>query len=187
MNTMVIHWAGIGEIKFAENGDQLGCILGSCVTVTLWHPGRRCAAMSHVLLPARPENRRGLVEERRAEPGRLDATDRRVMRDGRYAPESWLMLKACIAAQGIYLDQCEAHVAGGGRVIDGFENDIGTKNINAVLDLLTANGVTLKSMDVGGFGHRTAHFDTKTGQFKVKHTQEPSFRVHKKFPFTRVA
>lgn len=40
-----------GDYFFGEFSGRIVTLLGSCVAVTLWHPQRRLAAVSHFLLP----------------------------------------------------------------------------------------------------------------------------------------
>ncbi|MFM2120003.1 MAG: hypothetical protein RL722_1471, partial [Pseudomonadota bacterium] len=45
-----------GQLWFGPGGERapvLRTLLGSCVAVTLWHPGRQLGGMCHYLLPAR--------------------------------------------------------------------------------------------------------------------------------------
>ena len=42
-----------GEFFVADADYQLRTMLGSCVSITLWHPASRIGAMSHFLLPKR--------------------------------------------------------------------------------------------------------------------------------------
>jgi chemotaxis receptor (MCP) glutamine deamidase CheD len=148
---MIIHWVGIGEVKSAGNGDHLGTILGSCVTTVLWHSARKFAVMNHILLPYRPQHKKPMQP------------------DGRFAGDSWRMMQTRLARQGISMRECEAYVAGGANVTDAVEQDIGQKNVDAMLDFLDATRVPVRAMYVGGTGHRTARFDPDNGLFRVMH------------------
>jgi hypothetical protein len=45
-----------GQMSFTTAPAQLRTLLGSCVSVTLWHPGKRIGGMCHYLLPtAQPQ------------------------------------------------------------------------------------------------------------------------------------
>jgi chemotaxis protein CheD len=46
-----LHW---GQLAVAGAGAQLVTIVGSCVAVCLWDPGRRLGGMNHYLLPEAP-------------------------------------------------------------------------------------------------------------------------------------
>jgi chemotaxis protein CheD len=61
-----------GDFYFGDASTRMRTLLGSCVALTMWHPGRLIGAMSHVMVPSRSDDR---------------ITDL----DGRYADESLLM------------------------------------------------------------------------------------------------
>jgi chemotaxis protein CheD len=146
---MIIHWVGIGEVKSASAGAELGTILGSCISTVLWQPEQQFAVMNHILLPRRSRNHRSPTP------------------DGRFADESWRMMQARLARQGICLKSCLAFVAGGGNVVDTLQNDIGGQNIAAMRDLLEAACIRVQSANVGGTSHRTARFNPATGEFTI--------------------
>ena len=43
---------GMGQIALARGQTRLAAILGSCVSVVLYHAGMKLGAMAHVVLPA---------------------------------------------------------------------------------------------------------------------------------------
>lgn len=146
---MTIHWVGIGEIKLARRGEKLGAVLGSCASIVLWHPGKRTALMNHVLLPSR-----------------------QIVRDddspGRYADESWPLMRKALAGERIALQDCICHVVGGGKVLQpAMKGDIGRDNVAMIFDLLFHHGVWIESMDVGASGYRVVKFDVDSGELIV--------------------
>lgn len=78
-----------GEYFVADAQYQLRTMLGSCVSVTLWHPIKRMGAMSHFLLPTRGEFVRGV----RA----LDA---------RYGDEALELMRKDLLLTGVALSEC---------------------------------------------------------------------------------
>lgn len=152
---MHIQWVGIGEVKSSSAGEQLGSMLGSCVATVLWHPPSRFAVMNHILLPRRPPHKR-------TQPP-----------DGRFAPESWRMMQARLARQGIGLRECVAYISGGACAIDGMENPIGEQNIAVMLDFLSAARISICIQHVGGSGNRTVRFEPDSGVFHVAHNDVP--------------
>ena len=42
-----------GDLFVADASYRIRTVLGSCVSITLWHPGSACGGMSHFLLPTR--------------------------------------------------------------------------------------------------------------------------------------
>jgi hypothetical protein len=47
-----------GQMSFSTANAQLRTLLGSCVAITVWHPGRRIGGMCHFLLPQRQRKQR---------------------------------------------------------------------------------------------------------------------------------
>jgi chemotaxis protein CheD len=156
---MIIHWVGIGEVKSASEGESLGCILGSCVSTVLWQPEQRFAVMNHILLPQRSRHHKSPSP------------------DGRFADESWRMMQARLARQGIRLNSCIAFVAGGGNVIDSLQNEIGAHNIDCMMNMLEAATIPVHTASVGGTHHRTTRFNPVTGEFKLTQGKQPSMQL----------
>jgi chemotaxis protein CheD len=151
---MTLHWVGIGEVKSAGVGAELSTILGSCISTVLWQPEQQFAVMNHILLPRRSSNHRSPTP------------------DGRFADESWRMMQARLARQGICLNSCLAFVAGGANVVDTLQTDIGAHNIDAMRDLLEAAGIQVQRANVGGNTHRTARFNPATGEFTIRRNRQ---------------
>ena len=139
-------------------GDASHCIrtvLGSCVSITLWHPARRVGAMSHFLLP-----HRGLAQRS----GPLDA---------RYGEEALqLMLQRLRGEHGVAPRECEAKVFGGGDMFALGEAhaqvSIGRRNGEAARRLLRAHGIPVRSESLFGKGHRQICFEVGSGAVWVR-------------------
>ena len=100
-------------------------LLGSCVSITLWHARRQFGAMSHFLLSSRsPLNRTGAVGVERRRSG--------TELDGKYADEVLVLMLDQLKDAGIKGIECQAKIFGGGnmfahrRMEDHL--DIGKKN-----------------------------------------------------------
>ncbi len=154
---MTTHWVGIGDIKVGRSGEMLAAVLGSCVSILLWHPVRRLAFMNHVLLPGR-----------QAKPDDGQA--------GRYADESWQVMRRYLAAERVAPQECTCHVLGGGRSLDGrLAGDIGRDNLSRVFDLLFEQGIWIDGMDTGGRHFRVVKFEVERGELIVhRHRTSPA-------------
>ncbi|MBL8511280.1 MAG: chemotaxis protein CheD, partial [Betaproteobacteria bacterium] len=42
-----------GEFYFGDADTRIRTLLGSCVSITMWHPTRRIGGMCHYMLPTR--------------------------------------------------------------------------------------------------------------------------------------
>ena len=138
-----------GECFVGDAGYRIRTLLGSCVSVTLWHPVKRIGAMSHFLLSSRDGN--GRVFEL----------------DGRYGDEAmWLLLRDLVAA-GVAPAECKAKIFGGGNMFPGrhktYHVNIGHGNGETARRLLRSYGIPILSESLFGVGHRNIIFDVATG------------------------
>ena len=137
-----------GECYVGDADCRIRTLLGSCVSVTLWHPAMRIGAMSHFLL---------------AERGAEGA----FALDGRYGEEAMrLMLRELVRA-GVDPMQCEAKIFGGGDMFPGTMRsgalNIGRKNGEKARRLLRGFGFRIVSESLFGIGHRQIIFDVASG------------------------
>lgn len=138
-----------GEFFVADADYQIRTMLGSCVSITLWHPFKRMGAMSHFLLPTRGAH----------EPtGELD---------GRYGDEAMQLMLAQLKQFGIAPSQCQGKIFGGGNMFPDHvrpgASSVGQRNGEAALELLAMHGVPVISESLFGVGHRQIIFDVSTG------------------------
>jgi chemotaxis protein CheD len=145
-----------GDFFFGGTGARVHTLLGSCVSVTVWHPVRQVGGMCHYVLPQlrRPATSPGL--------------------DGRYADHAVRMFLREIARHGTSPAEYETRMYGGGRQFPphqrGRAPDVARDNIEAGLDLLGRFGFRLVRTDVGGIGPRRLAFDIATGEVALSAT-----------------
>ena len=145
-----------GDWYFGEGDVRVRTLLGSCVSITLWHEARRIGGMCHYLLPARKL------------PGDV--------LDGAYGEEAMALLLREIHRAGTRPEQYEAKVFGGG-VLFGQSLPprlrVGQNNVSLAQGLVQRHGFRLIGERLGGEGHRTIIFCLKTGdvlhRFTPKH------------------
>jgi len=145
-----------GEYFIGDARHRVRTLLGSCVSITIWHPHLRIGAMSHFLLPTRGRSRP-------------------VKPDARYGDEAlWLMLRE-LAERGVPQTQCQAKIFGGGDMFPQHSRDdqinVGKKNGITARLLLTACGIPIVSESLFGVGHRNIVFDISTGHVWSRQTQ----------------
>jgi chemotaxis protein CheD len=128
-------------------------LLGSCVSVALWHPTRRIGGMSHFLL---------------AQGGRNSLPTL----DGRYGNDALRLLLRGLSASSVEPRQCQAKLVGGGNMFprhqSGRAMHIGQKNGEAARSLLAEHGIPIVSESLFGAGHRQVVFDIATGDVWVR-------------------
>ena len=150
-----------GEYFVGDAGCRIRTLLGSCVSVTLWHPRLRVGAMSHFLLASRGATRKFEL-------------------DGRYGEEAMsLMLRELVRAD-VEPKQCEAKIFGGGDMFPGTGRtdalSIGRKNGETARRLLRGFGFRIVSESLYGAGHRQIIFDVASGDVwarQVKPSEVP--------------
>lgn len=130
---------------------RLRTLLGSCISVILWHPERRLAGMSHVILPVRGKgtSSAGL--------------------DGRYCDESIMLFLREVERAGVRPGQFQVYLVGGSQMYPT-ENGmfaIGEGNIAAARIHLKQAGFTLCAEHVGKVDYRKVEIDLVTGLVTV--------------------
>lgn len=156
-----------GELFVADAGFQIRTILGSCVSITLWHPVSRIGGMSHFLLPTRGNQ----VLEHEL--------------DGRYGDEALLLMFKDLKAAGINHKHCQAKVFGGGNMFPGHTHaskiTVGQRNGEAACALLQRHGIEVVTESLYGEGHRQIIFNVSNGDVwsrQVKPSRLESFADH---------
>jgi chemotaxis protein CheD len=139
-----------GELFVADADFQIRTILGSCVSITLWHPEALVGGMSHFLLPTR---------------GKVVPTHRL---EGCYADEALAMMFKDLKAAGVNHKQCQAKVFGGGNMFPGHtqagDMNVGQRNGEAARLLLQQHGIELVTESLYGNGHRQVIFSISSGE-----------------------
>jgi chemotaxis protein CheD len=136
----------MGEIEVSKRaGDELVARgLGSCIGLALIDPMSGVAGMAHVVLP---------------ESGGPDPDA------GRFADLAVPALIAKMQQAGATLRRFDAVIAGGARMFDLGEMDIGARNAAAVEAGLARAGVAIRAADTGGNRGRTLRLTV--GEFVV--------------------
>lgn len=139
----------MGEIVVSKRaGDELVARgLGSCIGLALVDRSAGVAGLAHIVLPESTETDR--------DPGKF--ADLAV-------PE--LIDRVCRA--GATRRRLEAVLAGGARMFELGELDIGARNAEAVRKGLTASGLPVRAAEVGGSRGRTLRIDLNDCTITVK-------------------
>lgn len=150
-----------GEFHFAEGNTRISTLLGSCVSITLWHPRRRIGGMCHYML----------TERQRPASAPLD---------GRYGNEAFELFLLQVAAAGTRPGEYQAKLFGGANMLSdlaGSKIDIGRRNVALAHRLLADKGIALLSEHVGGSGRRKLHFDVWSGDVWLAFPQGTDARI----------
>ena len=126
---------------------RLRTLLGSCVSMIVWHPQSGMAGMSHAVLPSR---------SRRAEVVALD---------GRFCDEAMALLQQELVRSGAAAQQFHVYLVGGGQMYQTLSGalSIGARNIDAARKLLNQAGFLIRAEHVGREGDRKVELDLRSG------------------------
>lgn len=150
-----------GEFHFSGRDTRLRTLLGSCVSITLWHPERRLGGMCHFLLPTRVQGDAHALE-------------------GRYGDEALFLLLREARHQGCRPRDLQYKVFGGARMTDrdapaGEQCDVGWRNVRKALEMLDDLGVQPLRQDVGGQCARAIMLDNWSGDVWVRNVVDGDF------------
>lgn len=143
-----------GDFYFGGGDVRVHTVLGSCISIAVWHPVLRVGGMSHSLLPSR---------------GSPDNSDP----DGRYTDEAIRLLLRETGQRNTRPGEFQVKVFGGGCMLrqsfQGKAPNVAGSNIEAVRTLLAAAGFGIHAEHVGGNGHRNILLDLRDGSVSVRH------------------
>lgn len=136
-----------GDYFVGDERYRVRTLLGSCVSVTLWHPAMRIGAMSHFLLPGN---------------GRRKAHDK----PGIYGADAMKLLLEGLAQHGVPLIQCQGKIFGGAAMFprNAKVRDIGMQNGDYARSTLQQHGIHVVSESLFGEGHRQLIFTIRSGE-----------------------
>lgn len=138
-----------GDWFVGDAGYRVHTLLGSCVSIVLWHPVQRVGAMSHYLLARRSGAATGAL-------------------DGRYGEEALTLLLRGLQRTGVNTIECQAKIFGGGNMFPqqplAGAIDVGRRNGECARELLRAHGIPVVSESLFGVGHRLVAFEIDSGQ-----------------------
>jgi chemotaxis protein CheD len=145
---------GMGQSVLAHAPARLTTILGSCVAVTLYSPGRRLGMLSHVVLPQSKGN---------------------TSNPAKFADTAVPHMVSTLKSQGIETREVTAKLVGGARMFgNGACAQIGESNVRAVVQALEAAGIRIAGREVNGTSGRRICFDLATGCIAVTSVGHPS-------------
>lgn len=145
-----------GEHHFGNRNTRIRTLLGTCVSLTFWHPEFQLGGMCHYMLPSRSDERR-----------HADLPEQ----DGRYADEAIDILLQSITAAGTSYRDYQVKVFGGGNMFPDHASGghVGMKNVEAARRLVRRHGLNCVAEHLGGYGYRKVIFDIGSGNVWVKH------------------
>lgn len=146
-----------GDCYFGDRDTRIRTVLGSCVSITFWHPLLLVGGMCHYMLPSRDQERRGDIGP---------------TPDGRYADEAIALLMKEINAVGAAHKEYQVKMFGGGNMFPetrkANDSHVGQRNVETARALMKKHGFVCVAEHLGGVGHRNIVFDVWNGDVWVR-------------------
>jgi len=145
---------GMGQITAGQAPQRMRAILGSCIGLALYHPGRKTGVMAHIVLP---------------ESAGRDGTP------GKFADTAVPHMLELLRKQGMPIHGLAAKLAGGANMFNtSGPLQIGDANAEAVATALRKAGIRVAGQDVGGTRGRRVDFDCASGEMIVQCAGQPA-------------
>lgn len=141
-----------GEWAFGGSDLVIRTLLGSCVSITLWHPKLRVGGMCHYMLGPR-------------------AHERIHHFSGKYADEALLLMVREALGTGAKISAFQAKLFGGGAMFPSKGSggsSVSEDNVDAAHRLTRQLGLQLVAEDLGGDAHRVLVFHVASGEVFVR-------------------
>lgn len=126
---------------------QFVTVLGSCVSVCLYDPIHKVAAMNHFVMPT--WNGQGVASPK-------------------YGDISMKHMIRSVFAKGASALYINARVFGGAKIVEGQQNAVGDMNVEVAMQALLAHRISIHSVDTGGLCGRRLEFDSLSGEIKCE-------------------
>ncbi len=143
-----------GDFHFGDENTRIHTVLGSCISIAVWHPQLHIGGMSHSVLPSR------------GKPGNHNL-------DGHYIDDAIELLLREIGKHHTRPAEYQVKLFGGGNMFRRYLAEktfnVAGSNIEAARGLLKDRGFNIHAEHVGGNGHRRIIFDLCDGSVLVKH------------------
>ncbi len=150
-----------GEMHFSERSVVVSTVLGSCLSITMFHRKLAIGAVCHGLLPHCRKKQ---------------ACDDSCMQVFKYVDCSIRNMLKLFDQLDVKRRELEVKVFGGADMFDTARNrratfSVGKLNIATANTVIEQEGLSIVSMDVGGTRGRKLYFHTRTGEVLIKHLQ----------------
>lgn len=143
-----------GDFYFGDAHTRIRTVLGSCISITMWHPVLHIGGMCHYMLPSRGVKKNDGLQ-------------------GKYADEAIQLFLIEARRHKTEPKDYQVKLFGGGSMFfdthSKYHEGVSVRNIEAAQRLLMHHNLTLTSHHVGLRGHRNVIFDIWTGHVWVRY------------------
>lgn len=146
-----------GQLFFSAAPGMIHTLLGSCVAITLWHPGTRKGGMCHYLLPYREAYQNNTHQK-----------------TGYYGTDALVFFMRQAEENSLCPEDFEVKLFGGGNMFEGIHErpnvvNVAFNNVEQGRQLLERYGFRVTIEDVGGVRYRKIYFDLASGDVWVQY------------------
>jgi chemotaxis protein CheD len=141
-----------GDFYWGDSSTRIRTILGSCISICLWHPVKKEGGMCHYMLPTRNVN----------------FSSGKHQLNGKYGDEAWELFLREISKSNTKPSEYLVKLFGGSNMFTAVERKIsdigmGDKNIDFARKIINEYKLNLVSENLGGGKPRRIHFDIWSG------------------------
>lgn len=144
-----------GEYYVTTTDEIITTVLGSCVSACIRDPDTGVGGMNHFMLPGNNDRD-------------MDKWGNSACLSTRYGVAAMEMLINDILKLGSKKNRLEVKLFGGGEVLQMETNNVGKQNVQFVQEFISAEGLSVKSADLGGPHPRKVNFSPKTGKVMMR-------------------
>lgn len=152
------------EYYFGDENTRIRTILGSCVSVTAWHPRKRLGFMCHYMLALRPAGSDKKLDPKYAEDA-IAIFMRDTDRNGT-DPNDYLI--KIFGGGNMFPNNHSCRPAQFGCLSEGCSS-VSCRNVVLGREILKRYGLKIAAEHVGGAGHRQVIFDIWSGDVWMRH------------------
>lgn len=156
------------ETAMAKHSEILtASAVGSCLVITLYHPGRHIGAMAHAMLPndcSSVVSREPVLRDSIATEGGPSNESPHA----KYVDKAIDEMLRDLENQGAKAGDLEAKIVGGANMFPAAGSDIGRENVLSARQKLKEEGIKLVAESVGGHMGRSVDFSAASGIVTVK-------------------
>ncbi|MBP7283021.1 MAG: chemotaxis protein CheD [Leptospiraceae bacterium] len=141
-----------GDFYWGDSSTRIRTVLGSCISICIWHPVKKQGGMCHYMLPTRNSN----------------LTADNVKLNGKYGDEAWEIFLREMNKAKTRPSEYLVKLFGGSNMFTPTEKNfpdmgVGNKNIELARRIISEYKLNLVSENLGGNKPRRIHFDIWSG------------------------
>ncbi len=148
---------GAGELYFAKDGKYVVTVLGSCVSLTIYHKLSGYAGMFHALYPeCKDKDIENIINKPEAY---------------KYADCAVLKILKLFEEKEIPKEELDIKLFGGSEIISKSKKSVfsvGKQNVEKIQEILHKEGVSITTINTGGSDGRKIIFNSKNGGVFMK-------------------